>query len=167
MQAKFSDLIAYFKNLATKHVNIQHSENKKKFFRMEVDEVLAGINRTDCNYPMVILEGFGYGFSDKNSDNLLKNREGGFILYDKISDVHDFDAKHLKWDFLESIGDDFLMKIKADKRNPNTAVVRDFSFASVDASLISNEMGNGIGIRYLFTIASPIPNDVDNAKWIE
>lgn len=167
MSAKFSDLIAYFDNLARKHKGILHTDTKKHFFRMEIDEVLAGINRTDVAYRMLILEGFKYGFTDNKSDNLLKNREGGFILLDRISDMSDFDAIHIKWDELEVIGDDILMKIKADKRNPNTPVVRDFDFASVDASLIKNEIGKTVGIRYLFTISSPISNDVDLSKWEE
>lgn len=167
MSAKFSDLITYFETLATKHKSILHTDEKKHFFRMEVDEALAGINRTDVAYPMLILEGFRYGFTDNHSDNLLKNREGGFILLDKISDISDFDALHQKWDELEEIGDDILIKIKADKRNPETPVVRDFDFNAVDASLIKNEIGNTIGIRYLFTITSPKNNDVDETKWNE
>jgi len=167
MNVNFSDLILYFKNLAEKHISIRHTENEKHFFRMEVDEVLAGIKRTDCAYPMLILEGFSYGFTDNLSDNLLKNRDGGFILLDKINDIHDFDAKHRIWDELEVIGDDILMRIKADKRNPLTPVVRDFKFPSVDVSLISNEIGKTIGIRYLFTITSPISNDTDTTKWDE
>ena len=42
----FSDLIAYFESLARRHADIRHSEHEKHFFRFEVDEVLAGINRT-------------------------------------------------------------------------------------------------------------------------
>ncbi|NQU53584.1 MAG: hypothetical protein HQ522_13705, partial [Bacteroidetes bacterium] len=61
--AKFSDLITYFENLARKHKSILHTDTDKHFFRMEIDEVLAGINRTDVAYPMLILEGYGFGFT--------------------------------------------------------------------------------------------------------
>jgi len=165
MSAKFSDLIAYFENLAVLHKSVLHTTAEKHFFRMEIDEVLAGFKRTDSAFPMVILEGFKYGFTDNNSDNLLKNREGGFVLLDHISDISDFDTMHQKWDQLEEIGDEFLMKIKADKRNPDTPVIRDFDFNSVDASLIRNELGSSVGIRYLFTISSPRNNEVDPTKW--
>ena len=134
---------------------------------MEIDEVLAGINRTDVNYPMLILEGYSFEFTDNNSDNLLKNREGYFVLLDHISDISDMDAIHQKWDELEEIGTDILIKIKADKRSREVPVVQNFSFQSVNASLIRNQIGNDVGIRFGFTITSPIVNDVDLTKWEE
>ena len=59
---------------------------------MEVDEVLGGINRTDVKYPFLILEGYGYDFTDDKSDNLLKNRRGAFMVIDHVSDQTDFEA---------------------------------------------------------------------------
>ena len=164
---KFSDLITYFETLARKHKSILHTDDEKHFFRMEIDEVLAGINRTDVNYPMLILEGYSFEFTDNNSDNLLKNREGYFVLLDHISDISDMDAIHQKWDELEEIGTDILIKIKADKRSRSVPVVQNFSFQSVNASLIRNQIGNDVGIRFGFTITSPTVNDVDLTKWEE
>ncbi|MCY1720154.1 hypothetical protein OU798_07360 [Prolixibacteraceae bacterium Z1-6] len=165
--AKFSNLIAYFSNLATKHKSILHSESEKHFFRMEIDEVLAGTMRSDTAYPFLALEGFSYDFTDNRSDNLVKNREGGFILLDHISDMSDFAAIHQKWDELEEIGDDLLLKIKADKRDPVISVVNNFDFNSVKATLILNEISKTVGIRYLFTINSAMSNDVDPSRWNE
>lgn len=165
--AKFSDLIAYFENLAEKHKSILHTSAEKHFFRFEIDEVLAGINRTDVNFPMLILEGYSYDFTDNKSDNLLKNRQGAFILLDNVIDKTDFGEIHNIWDKLEAIGDDILVKIKSDKRNPLTPVVRDFDFEKVQSQLIMNEIGNSVGIRYNFTLTSPMSNDVDPMKWLE
>ena len=134
--AKFSDLISYFENLARKHTDILHSDGEKHFFRMEIDEVLEGINRTDVAYPMLILEGYSFDFTDNKSDNLLKNRQGAFILLDHISDNSDHNTIHKKWDELEEIATEILVKIKSDKLNPLTPVVRNFDFESVNVSLI-------------------------------
>lgn len=164
--AKFSDLIKYFQGLAETHIDILHSEQEKHFFRFEIDEVLAGINRSDVNFPMLILEGYNFGYTDNKSDNLLKNRRGAFVLLDHISDPTDHNELHDVWEELEVIGDDILLKIKADKRNPNTPAVRDFDFASAEASLIMNEVGSTAGIRYTFTISGNMPNDPDPGKWI-
>lgn len=164
--AKFSDLVSYFENLAAKHIDILHSEAEKHFFRFEIDEVLAGINRTDVNFPMLILEGYNFGYTDNRSDNLLKNRNGAFVLLDRIADPSDYNELHRTWDELELIGDDILLKIKADKRNPNTPAVRDFDFASTEAALIMNEIGSTAGIRYTFTISAGMSNDPDPDRWI-
>jgi hypothetical protein len=163
----FSDLITYFENLSKKHISILHSEAEKHFFRFEIDEVLAGFNRMDINYPMLILEGYNFDFTDNKSDNLLKNRRGAFVLLDHVADITDYSEIHNQWDALEIIGDDILAKIKADKRNPLTPVVANFDFASIQANLIMNEIGNTVGIRYLFAITSPASTDVDELKWLE
>ena len=166
MNNNFSQLIFYFENLAKAHIEIQHTENEKHFFRFELDEVLNGINRTDVAYPMLILEGYGYDYTDNKSDNILKNRSGAFILLDHCPDISDYTKVHEIWDNLESIADDILIKIKSDKRNPLTPVVRGFEFSSVESKLIANEIGNSIGIRLTFTISSPVPTDINPAKWL-
>jgi len=167
MAAKFSQLVTYFENLARTHVDIGHTDQEKHFFRMEVDEVLAGINRTDVKYPFLILEGYGYDFTDSKSDNLLKNRSGAFMLLDHVSDSSDFEAIHAVWDHMEEIGDEILVRMKTDKRNPLTPVIRDFQFSTSQATLIANEIDGSYGIRFTYVLTSPRSNDVDPAKWLE
>lgn len=164
--AKFCDLISYFENLARKHNDILHSDGEKHFFRMEIDEVLEGINRTDVAYPMLILEGYSFDFTDNKSDNLLKNRQGAFILLDHISDNSDHNTIHQKWDELEEIATEILVKIKSDKLNPLTPVVRNFDFESVNVSLILNQIGNDVGVRITYTITSPVTNEPNPGKWL-
>jgi hypothetical protein len=164
--ANFHELITYFENLARTHVDIRHSDAEKHFFRMEIDEVLAGVNRTDVNFPMLIIEVYSFDFTDNGSDNLIKNRQGAFILLDHLSDMHDFDLMHDCWDKLEIIGTEILVKIQADKRSRSVPVVRHFDFSSVNASLIMNQMGNNIGIRFTYSIQSPTLGDVNPDKWL-
>jgi hypothetical protein len=166
MTTKFSALVTYFENIARTHVDIGHSDHEKHFFRMEVDEVLAGINRTDVKYPLLILEGYGYDFTDNKSDNLLKNRSGAFMLIDHVPDPTDFDAIHSVWDHMEEIGDEILVRMKTDKRNPLAPVIRDFQFSTSEATLIANEIDGNYGIRFTYTLTSPRSNDVNPEKWI-
>jgi len=163
---KFSALVTYFENLARMHRDIGHSDSKKHFFRMEVDEVLSGITRTDVAYPFLILEGYGYDFSDSKSDNLLKNRRGAFMLLDHVSDPSDFDAIHAVWDHMEEIGDELLVRMKTDKYNPLAPVIRDFQFSTSEATLIANEIDGSYGIRFTYTLTSPRSNDIDPTKWL-
>lgn len=166
IMTNFSDLITYFESIAAKHTAILHTEQEKHFFRFEIDEVLAGFNRQDVNFPMLILEGYSLDYTDNRSDNILKNRRGYFVLLDHIPDSSDYAAVHQVWDALEVIGDDILARMKADKRNPLTPVVSAFDFSSVDARLIMNEIGSTAGIRYSFAITSPAPSEVDTDKWL-
>ncbi len=163
---RFSDLVSYFRDLASNHKSILHSDTEKHFFRFEINEVLAGLNRSDVNYPLLILEGYNFDYTDNKSDNLLKNRHGAFILLDHISDPSDYDTIHLKWDTLEQIGDDILNKIKSDKYNPLTPVIRSFDFQNVEANLIMNEVGSTVGIRYTFTLAGTVQTDINASRWL-
>jgi len=166
MKNNFSELIEYFETISRTHVEIQHTDNEKHFFRFELDEVLNGIQRSDVAYPMLILESYAYDFTDNQSDNILKNRSGAFILLDHCPDISDYDKIHEIWDNLEQIADDILIKIKTDKQNSNIPFIRGFAFSTVDAKLIANEIGNSIGIRFTFTISSPVPSDVQQNRWL-
>jgi hypothetical protein len=165
MAAKFSDLITYFETLARQHKSIAHTDTEKHFFRMELDEVLGGIKRTDVNYKLLILEGYSFGFTDNRSDNVQKNREPAFMLIDHLSDKSDFDRMHEIWDELEEIGTDIIVRMKNDKRNASVPVIRGFNFESVRAQLIMNQLGNDIGMRFEFSMSSPVNTDVDVTRW--
>jgi len=167
MASKFSDLISYFENLATLHKSIAHTPQEKHFFRMELDEVLAGINRSDVNYPMLILEGYSFQFIDLRSDNLLKKRSGAFILLDHISDISDMDSIHAKWDQLEEIGTQIIIKINADKRSREIPVVRHMDFSETEGTLIRNSIGNDVGIRVTYSITSPTPAILTKSNWLQ
>jgi len=117
------------------------------------------------NYPAFILEGYRFSLIDKQSDNVLKERTGAFILLDHLSDVSDYDAMHELWDRLESICDDIIARVKADKYNATAKAVRDFDLNNIEFALIANENDRNFGIRCTFTIASPFSTTVDTSMW--
>lgn len=163
MNAKFSETIQYFKTLASQHILIGHSLSEKHFYRLEIEEVLGSLG--NINYPAMILEGYRFSLSDKQSDNVLKERTCAFILIDHLHDRGDSDAIHEVWDNLENICDDIISRIKADKRNPAITQVRDFDLNSINVALISNEHDQNYGIRCTFTLVSSLSTDVDQDMW--
>ena len=163
MNTKFSDLISYFATLAAQHVDICHRENEKHFYRFELEEVLT--NLKNVHYPALILEGYRYSLSDKQSDNVLKERSGAFCLIDHLKDVGDFDSMHQVWDNMESICDDLVARIRTDKRNPAIQVIKGIDLNSLQVALIANTTDNNYGIRCTFTVISPLSVDVDSTKW--
>jgi len=164
MRTTFSELITYFKKLATNHKEIRHSETEKHFYRFEVDEVLTGINK--LKYPAFILEGYRFTYKDMKADNPVKKRQGAFILLDHVGDPGNHDKIHEAWDRLEEIGDDILSRINADKRD-KTSPVRDFDLESVEGNLLATEMGNHYGIRFTFDIDCRYSREVNFEKWLQ
>ena len=163
MTTKFSDLIQYFKTLASQHIAIGHSNVEKHFYRFELDEVLTGLKKV--NYPALILEGYRYSLTDKQSDNVMKERSGAFMLLGHLNDIGDYDAMHQLWDHLENICDDIIIRIKSDKRNPDAKAIRDFDLGSVNVALIANENDKNYGVRCTFTISSPLSTDTNTERW--
>ena len=163
MNNKFSDLVQYFREIACQHIAIGHSATENHFYRFEIDEVLIGLKT--INYPALVLEGYRCNFIDHQSDNILKDRTGAFILLDHLNDLGDFDTMHAIWDKLEGIADDIIIRIKKDKRDSQSKVIRDFDISSVEYTLIANEQDKNFGVRCTFKIESPFPGDFDESKW--
>ena len=163
MASNFSDVIRYFQQIASEHIQIGHCESEKHFYRFELEEVLTGLKK--MNYPALILEGYRYSFSDARSDNVIKRRSCAFMLVDHLQDIGDFQVMHEIWDSQERICDDILCRIKADKFNATAKAVRDFDLNGVEVVLIANEQDKNYGIRCTFTISSPQPMGMDPDKW--
>lgn len=165
MAAKFSDLISYFEQLAGEHVSIKHSALDKHFYRFELEEVLTGMAR-GIGCPALILEGYDFNYSESNSDNIRKKRSGAFILIDKLSDPKDFDRIHEIWDEMEEIGDDILVKMKADKESRLVPVLMGFNINECNGVPLSvAELGQH-GIRVTFNLESAVNNIVDPDRWL-
>jgi hypothetical protein len=153
---KFADLVAYFQTLAFQHILL------KNFYRFELDEVLTDLR--DLQTPCLIMEGYKFSFTDNKSDNILKTRGGAFILLDHVKDIGDFNAIHSAWDNLEEIGDDVLARIRSD-RHDLSSPVQNFPLESVEAQLISTDLGNFYGIRFTFDIVCKFNPEVNPARW--
>lgn len=165
MAARFNEMVAYFENLARKHVSIKHSDFEKHFYRFELDEVLTGMC-SDINYPAFILEAYNFNYSDSDSDNILKKREGAFILMDLVKDLKDYDKIHEVWDEMEAIGDDFLIKMREDKESGIVAVMNDFDIGSCQGIPFSVSKLGQHGIRISFNMDSDVNVNSDNSKWL-
>lgn len=167
MEASFNDYVAYFKNLATKLKAIKHTDDEKHFYRMELDEVLTTIKSSELNFPAFALEAYDFNLSDSNSDNLLKNREGAFMILNHPTNKMDIDEIYTIWEACEEIADDIIIKMYADKRNPKeNKVIRNIDLQSIQGKFLANQPGGLYGIRITFTIQSSKNNEVDTAKWL-
>ena len=153
---RFADLVSYFQTLASQHILI------KNFYRFELDEVLTDLR--DIQTPCLIMEGYKFSFVDNKSDNILKTRGGAFILLDHVKDIGDFNAIHTVWDNLEEIGDDVLARIRSD-RHVSYSPVQNFPIETVEAQLISTDLGNFYGIRFTFDIVCKFNPEVNPFRW--
>ncbi len=164
MKAKFADFVDYMELLATEHVDIQHTQAQKHFFRIELEEILTGL-KSKINYPALILEGYDFVFKDQNSDNLHKEINCAFIVMDLIRDKGDYDLIHAKWHEMEEIGDEIVVRILSDKRSRLVEVLSYFHMTNVSGALLVDMNLMHYGVRYDFSLSWPVVNDIDDTKW--
>lgn len=163
--ADFSDLVTYFETLATEHISIGHSASAKHFYRFELEEVITGLC-TNLKFPALVLEGYDFNFSDSDSDNVRKRRNGAFILIDKVQDLKDYSRIHEVWDNLEAIGTDILVRMLSDKRSRTVPVLTGFEISECAGQLLSVPQLGQHGIRFTFSLESAVNNDIDPARWL-
>ncbi len=164
MASKFSDLVTYFETIAKEHVAIAHSTTKKHFYRFEVEELLTGLC-SDLNYPALILEGYDFNYGDSDSDNVVKRRGGAFMLIGLVTDAGDFTRIHQVWDELELIGDEILIRMRADKALRTVPVLRDFDISSCTGLLVKLAQFGQYGIRFTFSMNTAVDSTVDETRW--
>lgn len=165
MAAKYSDLVDYFEMIATKHVDIGHSATVKKFYRFELDEVLTGL-AAGINYPALILEAYDFNYQESSSDNIRKERSGAFMLIDIVKDLKDFDRIHEVWDAMEQIGDEILVRMKADKESRLYPVLRGFDISKCYGIPMSVAKIGQHGMRFTFSVESGVNGNLDETKWL-
>jgi hypothetical protein len=165
MAAKFSDLVGYFETIASEHTDIRHTDKDKHFYRFELDEVITGMC-SRIKYPALILEGYDFTYSESNSDNIRKKRSGAFWLIDEVKDLKDFDKIHDVWDRMEAIGNDILIRMKADKESRLVPVMRDFNISECDGIPLTIAQLGQHGVRFTFTLTSAVNGTLDSTKWL-
>jgi len=152
----------YYENLCRKHVDIAHGDKTKRFFRIELDEVLLSQLKSDVRFPFVSLERLEYRFVHP-AGQASKRKIVALMFVDKsqnspekISDTYDR---------MEEIADDFLNKTYEDIRE-NLTPFTDFDWNSVDAAQIPYNVTTGVcGIRLVFEAPENYNHSVNTKKW--
>jgi hypothetical protein len=164
MAIKLSEYKAYFRTLSQYHKEIGHSETEQHFYCMELEEVLmaarGGINPISC-----ILESYDASFEDSNSDNVMKKRNGAFIIMGKVSDISNFEEITEVREKCEAIGDDFIKMMYRHKVSKQVALLRYFDFPNVESQFVDVKPMNETGMRFSFSILSQEGNEIDTTKW--
>jgi hypothetical protein len=159
----YTELKDYFENIARSHVDIQHTDNEKHFFRIEAEEYLTKIN-TAVNYPFLSLESYDTNFNAGNNDNVAMTRQIAFMLVDNYKQG-DYDEINRIYDAMEQIALDIINKINYDQKQ-NIKLVRDFSYNSVSMqSLPPNPVHKYTGVRVTMSFDSKYNTAYNPDKW--
>lgn len=161
---KFSDYVAYHEYLAEMHKDINHKLVEKHFFRFELEDVFTTLG-DKVNFPAYILEGYEFNYEDSKSDNVIKSRNGAFMILYYCGDETKYDLINSLYEQAEKIGDEIIARMLADKKSNKIPVVRIFDISATRGRMIANSAQGYYGMRYEISLKGPAANDIDISKW--
>jgi len=150
--ATYLDYIQYFSGIANKY--LANSPTNKTFYKKGLDEFLNSLT-LDGNYPAMLLNKYDYGYNDKGSDNVMKDRTIAFIVFDHVADIQDYDAIDIAIDNSEIIVDKIYNQIREDRRNPEcNAFLSSVDMSSFEISPVANYADGNFGFFVILNISS-------------
>ncbi len=161
------EYVDYFEGIATQHKEIQHTDAKKHFARINIEEVLTGL-RSSIFTPALILESFEGGLIDNKSDNILADRMGAFMILKEVE--HDNFKQEAEFlDDCERIGLDAIRRMRRDARvQPIQArLLRGLQLSKVGWMKVGPVFDNWYGYRFTFSLEDHENMKYDDSKWLD
>ncbi|MDR2003601.1 MAG: hypothetical protein LBQ74_11255 [Prevotella sp.] len=163
-QGLLDDFTRYIENLCKKHILIKHSAEKKHFVRLDSDEFFQGESADIC-YPLVAMDKLASTYTDQE-DNFRKRRHVELMFLDHIEDIGDFDNIESVWATMESIAEDFLKKIRADRKNRvDYPFLRSLVISNVELYYVENIHTHLWGVLLSFETDLPFNNCLDPGRF--
>ena len=163
MAAGLIDFINYLEGIASKHVDIKHDAvTRPAFVRFYDAENMESAIRTRIrNVPCIVVKDYDFAIKDDRSDNVHKEREIEFLVIDKLGRTASMDDVYSVWDKTEEIGDECVIKMKADKRLGLFLQNIDFNLNGVRAVPVDLQINGLYGTQYTLRISTVRSNTPD------
>jgi hypothetical protein len=154
----FTQFIAYFRSLATAHVDI------KDFVHGPTIDIVQR-SRSEIKYPCLWLETPSLALSDNGRANTVGHRQSAIIVLTQAADK-DYEERDVLWADTESIMIDVLAKIYADRKS--NEIFKDFSLNNCRIEPISTlTFDHDIGWRTEFSAGNPVAINCRPNKFTE
>jgi len=153
MDNTLKDFIAYFQQLAEKHVEL------KSFVHGAAGRIISG-SRSGLEYPLLWLETPTLGLSDKDGTSPYGQRTSAFVVLHN-SDVGNYADQDAKWALTEALALDVLSYLRRDKKARTINFDLNGQLEAVATLTVDNE----IGWRYEFALGDFVPLQFDVTRW--
>lgn len=153
----------YFDDLARRHKRVAHSDSRKRFFRLELEDILLDKMKSVTYFPFISLERMDYRFTG-TAGQKGKRKTIAFDVIDKVENITP-DKVNAAYDRCEDIADDFITKIWNDCQT-NAFPFNEIDWNSIDAAQIPlNETTRVIGVRIVFDVLIPFNSTINKNTW--
>lgn len=151
------EFTAYIEDLCKKHTWIQHTAERKHFIRLDSDELLQE-GKANIYYPVVTMDKLTVSYTSE-PDNFRKSRYIELMFLDHIRDAGDFNNIQNVWTKMEAVAEDFLNKIRMDKRN--LPFLKSLMIDNAELEYVENIKTHLWGVLLSFNIDLPFNNCLD------
>lgn len=175
-----AEYFTLLRTIATDNKQILHTASSKHFVRafisaspfynLELSEFMASL-RNQLKYPAMIAQSFVSDFQDSKSDNILRRKEGAFIILCEYDQKHDFDDLELKLKTSEDIANDCLAYLKKWFRQRtldttlNNKLYLDWNQVGEDPVHLPTHRLVGTRVDFVWTEPAEHRLAYDAAKW--
>lgn len=170
--ANYADYINYFEQLAEEHVKIQHNKTAdkgKKFFRMNIEELISGSLRslvTDDSTPFIVFINYITDYGQTHQP-LKTNQLMFYVLAGQKT--RDWDSETTARDTCEVVAQNFLARIRHDSMNGDSTW--NSSADVIKSRLVAAEFKGSAntyhGWQVSLSVSSPTTDlCYDENKWI-
>lgn len=121
------DLSQYIEDLCKRHTLINHSDTEKHFVRLNSEELPQEKN-IEIRYPVVTFDKVTVTYSGV-ADAERKSRSIELMFLDLVPDAGRYDHIESVLTNMEEIAEDFLWKMKLDRRNPEYPFLKSFTIS--------------------------------------
>ena len=141
MDLSHNDIVAYMSNLTTQNLNTND------FFRMNIAEIQGAIN-SKIQYPCLALESHEGNFDGSSPNNTLEQKTFAFSILDKPA-KRTFDAENTSLDLAETIGQQFLARMRYDNADATSQLYQAFNINRVSYHKVGPIYADGLfGYRF-------------------
>ncbi len=164
-----------FRDLATRHQDIQHSEQQSHFARIvlssdpmfpmgaQVDEFLNGLSYK-LHSPFVLLSAYERDFADDRSDNIMAGLNGRIIVLEDLN-KRDFESEEAAYTRTDEIALDIVSEVYNQMSEDPRLGMLDWNQVGSEKMRISGRR-NLAGTGYSFTLLQTHVNINRSAKFI-
>lgn len=158
-----TDFTSYIESLCEKHTAVNHTEKKKHFLELGNDQQLQEGKK--LYYPIVTMEKLTNSYTDQ-PDNIRKKRNIELMFLDHVQDAGNFNDINSIWNNMEWIAEDFLRKIKEDRRDKNTyPFLQKLRLNSAELDLVENVSTHLWGVLLSFELDIPFSECIEVGRF--
>jgi hypothetical protein len=157
MSFTLSQLFQYFEDLATSHQAIRHSSQRRRFWKLTIDDILGnGLQGLPKAEPILIMEDLEFNAAGQDPDAQGRIRRMAFIIAKNVDGVMNSKGMFEAYQLAETIGDQFMRKIYQDSMDQEGDLfangLLDFDQSSIEAMTVGPILTNCYGMRYSFNL---------------